>query len=157
MQLPIKVNPHQPCVCISQNEIDTTDVESGLERPVVQCNHCLAKWALSTNSSWDHNLHRTSTTTLISVTLPTYAWPFSYNWWLDHIHDYTYMCLLHEPTLNSYALMHEAYTVQIYIPSLYNSFGQLSTPYHYTLVRVVCTEHYHLGDMLGVIYLVAIN
>ena len=51
----------------------------------------------------------------------------------------------------------KAYTVQIYIPSLYNSFGQLSTPYHYTLVRVVCTEHYHLGDMLGVIYLVAIN
>jgi len=53
MQLPIKVNPHQPCVhsilCgISRirNEIDTTDVESGLERPVVQCNHCLAQWTL---------------------------------------------------------------------------------------------------------------
>jgi len=57
----------------------------------------------------------------------------------------THTCAYYISTLNSYALVHEAYTVQIHIPSLYNIFGQLSTPYHYILVGAVCTEHYHLG------------
>jgi len=49
----------------------------------------------------------------LSVTLPTYTWPFSYK-----TDDYTYMCLNHEAIPTNYALVHEACTVQMDIPSI---------------------------------------
>ena len=47
------------------------------------CGAVSALRQLNANVSWDHNLCGKRTTTLILVTLKTYAWPFSYNnWWL---------------------------------------------------------------------------
>ena len=88
MQIPFKVNPCvmvRPCVCsvslgTSQNEIETTPK---VEWRGQWCGEvsALQEWHnwVQTLAAWDHNLHGRSTTVLISVTLLTYTWPFSYN------------------------------------------------------------------------------
>jgi len=114
MQLPLKVNACgmvQPCTCLvlwgtSQNEIKSVGIESG--SPVVRAVCALRR--LSANSNWDCNLRGKSTTTLILVTLPTYTWPSSYNnWWLRVSTIWGHA--------NNYALVHEAFSIQMHIPS----------------------------------------